>query len=375
MTTQKNRTDLILTLVFLAMILTPCLGTFFGWDFHPAQDENRKLAERPEWGKVSLAKYPEKMDAWFYDHFGFRNTFIRYYNRTLRKSLNIQTPQVLFGEDDWLFYNDPGIMQDFLGEQPLSDKNLLAWKDKLIRTRNNLAEQGIAYRFVIIPNKCNVYTEKMPKALQQAEADIKRIEQLQRFLTDAAVHQPLYLQNALQSAAKDNLVYFPNDTHWTEAGCYIGYCEIINSIQSDVPDIAPIALEKFPRKRSLHHGDLSGKLLGLGKENAVPRNQILALNDRIETSIEWIPDWENGENLPSVYAIRSHNPDKKHSIVIFYDSFGNYGLMPLIQASFREAVFIQNRPNELTLKAVVERFHPDIVIEERKESFLQTPDE
>jgi len=375
MTLRKNRADLILTLVFVAMILLPGLGTFLGWDFHPAQDENRQLAEHPDWKTVPLAEYPDKYEAWFYDHFGFRNTFIRHYNRTLRKSLNIQAPQVLFGEDGWLFYNEPGILQDFLGKQPLSDEDLLAWKNKLIRTQHTLSEQGIIYRFVIIPNKCNVYTKKLPHALQQTEAEIKRIEQLQTFLADTASPQLLYLQNALQSAAKDELVYFPNDTHWTEAGCYIGYCEIINSLQSDFPNLTPLSLEKFPRKTSLHHGDLSGKLLGLGKENAVPRNQILAMNDRIETSIDWLPDWENGENLPPVYAIRSHNPDKKLRIVVFYDSFGNYGLIPLMQASFQKTVFIQNRPNEITLKAVIERFHPDIVIEERKESFLQTPGE
>ncbi len=375
MRSRKNKTNLILTLVFLAMILLPGLGTFLGWDFYPAQDENRKPAERPEWGKVSLAKYPEKFETWFYDHFGFRNTFIRYYNRTLRKSLNVQAPEVIFGEGEWLFYNEPSMMQDFLGKQPLNDNDLRVWRDKLIRTRTSLANQGIVYRFVIIPNKCNVYTEKLPLVLQQTESAIKRIEQLKAFLADTTVPQPLYLQDALQTAARKELVYFPNDTHWTEAGSYIGYCEIIHSLQSDFPNLAPIALEKFPRETSLHHGDLSGKLLGLGKENSVPRQQILPMNNRIKKKLEWLPDWTNGTHLSPVHAIISHNPDKKLGIVIFHDSFANYGLMPLIEATFRDVVFIQDRPDELTMNAVVERFNPDIVIEERMERFLQKPDE
>jgi hypothetical protein len=375
MHTRKHITDCTLTIVFVLLIFIPCIGTVFHWDFYPLQGENRPLAERPVWGTVPVAQYPEKFEAWFCDHFGFRNTFIRRYNRTIRELFKIQSPQVIFGQDDWLFYNKDSIMKDFLGYHKLSDKDLLIWKDKLLTRKNKLAGKGITYRFVVVPNKCNVYTKKMPEALQRSEAEIKRIEQLQACLKDTEAPQPLYLQDALKEASKTEQVYFKNDCHWNEAGSYAGYKEIINSLTNEYPGITPLPLELFPREIKPHYGDLSDKLLGLGKSSGVPRNHVLPLNNRIEIEEEIIEAPEQWGHCPVGKVIISNNPDKKLTLLVFHDSFAYYGWMPLMQATFGKTIFIQSRPNEFGIDYAIERYKPDIVVEEWMERFLQQPNE
>ncbi|MBN2684268.1 MAG: hypothetical protein JXR40_03225, partial [Pontiellaceae bacterium] len=118
---QINRGLWVLPVLFAVLISAPLLGTFFHWDFYPLQNENRPMADAPQFAEAAPSQWPEQIDAWFSDHFGFRNTFIRRYNAISRDWFDRQPERVVMTDKGWLFTSSDGAMADFMGLRVLSD--------------------------------------------------------------------------------------------------------------------------------------------------------------------------------------------------------------------------------------------------------------
>ena len=88
---------LVITVAFCICLAAPCVGTLFGWDFHPPNNENRRLATFPTVSETAAAEMPDKFEDYFKDHFGYRNTLIRRYRKLHYKIVGTQPEHVLVG--------------------------------------------------------------------------------------------------------------------------------------------------------------------------------------------------------------------------------------------------------------------------------------
>ena len=72
---------------FLYMIYAPLIMTDFSTQTVWSSTEKRRLAERPalDLRPGTLVTFPSRFEAYFNDHFGYRNLFIRRYNRIMKK--------------------------------------------------------------------------------------------------------------------------------------------------------------------------------------------------------------------------------------------------------------------------------------------------
>jgi hypothetical protein len=218
---------------FLVLIALPLLR----FSPEPWTDlaENRTSAPLPptpsSW--AALQKYPSGFEAFFNDHFGFRNELIgshaifKYY--VLRISPH---ERVLLGKNQWLFYTGNESIPDFKGEIVPDTATLAAWSDTLKQRQDWLAERGIAYRFVIAPNKQTIYPEFMPPGIVRGTTS--RRQQILGYLASRGGLSPVVDAAGLMLQAKGGPILFhPLDTHWNPAGAYLGYRALMTDLLRD----------------------------------------------------------------------------------------------------------------------------------------------
>jgi hypothetical protein len=160
---KSRKTHWVISIWFILLITLPFLGSVFGWDFYPLQNENRKMAAFPDLKATTLDALPNKLEAYYNDHFGFRNTFIRRKQKLERKWFKRNTSRVLKGTSPgWYFYKLGNSISDYLGNEQFSEEELAIWTTTLETRKNYLSERGIPYVLFICPNKTMVYPEYLP---------------------------------------------------------------------------------------------------------------------------------------------------------------------------------------------------------------------
>ena len=352
-----------LILFFVFLISAPCIGTFLHWDFYPLQNENRPMAKFPLYSRLALADWPEKTTEWFDDHFGFRNTFIRRYNGVIRDWFDRRPNSVVVSDTGWLFTSLDGALADFMGLRVLSAEETSRLYESQEGKQKWLQDQGIAYLWVVAPNKAVVYPEQLPEFLQNAR---KRdgVEHFMEYLQtkNATLHR-LDLRGAMLEHKKDGILYFSNDTHWNPLGSYYGYYALIEAVRQQLPALRePIALSECTMVQQRWTGDLIA-FVGDGKNRDIDYLQIdpPALQLEIQEE-ETNPDIVTGPTaLLTVY-----NPKGYGTAVVFHDSFGNTSWRKFLPHHFRKTVFlVAPRPQIELYNYAIEKYHPDIIIEEQ----------
>ncbi len=102
---------------------------------------------------------------------------------------------------------------------------------------NKIAKISAKVIMVVVPDPSTVYSENVPSKYTPADETFR--EQF-----DAAVAAGgmtvLDLTDVLTAHKYDEFkIYQKTDSHWSQYGAYLGYCEIMNLIAKDFPDAAP----------------------------------------------------------------------------------------------------------------------------------------
>lgn len=361
----------VLIIVFAIVLLACLLGTFFNWDFYEPESENRQLADAPDFRHTPFRDWPAELEAYFNDHFGFRNTFIRRYRKIMR-SAGITDYRVIYGRDDWLYLNDEAIMQDFIGTRSY-DESLRKQQVRRLQERKQwLENRGIGFLFFIVPNKTTIYPEYLPRNIEQLKASQTNreifIERQPANLNQTVVD----LTPILLRAKKDQVVYLKNDTHWNPYGAYIAYENIVDRIQTVLPSShPPILAAQLSTQQSEIVGDLAK--MTVSPERYSMKINLLRHSDKSHWSTKEIddPEFLKKEHIPidnkPPYTV--HNPDGHGNAVILHDSFG-LRLQEYLPCQFENTTFIWRYSNRTLLPLVVESLKPDIIIEQVVERHL-----
>ena len=202
--------------------------------------EKRTLATFPSvpdnWSQVQT--FFTGIDEYINDHFGFRDWLIYRYQREIKKRFDIVDPgtNVYKGEDNWYFYSGNSMLQNFLGQDLLSDKDLNTWLVSYREKQRWLKEKGIQYLFIVLPNKLTVYPEFVIPKLNQAPG-MTRLQQVKSALADTDTSTFIDLSPTLIKNKNKDVLYFKSDTHWTPYGAYVAYLSIARKIESMLPGV------------------------------------------------------------------------------------------------------------------------------------------
>jgi hypothetical protein len=358
---------------FLYMIYAPLMMTDFSSPTVWSSTEKRRLAERPALNLKpgTLAAFPSRFEAYFNDHFGYRKLFIRRYNRIMKKYFaKSPVPNVLIGKNNWLFYTNNNLIEDFVGIDPFTPEELETWRSNLEHKRDWLAKQGVRYLFVVIPNKQSIYPEFLPDYLQKDHGQT-RLQQLMVYLKIHSDLPILDLTGVLTEGKKRHRIYHLTDTHWNDLGAHIGYRAIMDQVGQWFPE-ASLTQNKIIETENIlgTGGDLAGMLDmadTMHEERPVLKIQPTTCSPIIKRDIEDF--WKIPADLVRSQLFMTKCDRSQLRAVIFRDSFFN-AVVPFIAEDFNQIVYIWKPYDHSIMEKLLAQQKPQIVIEEMVERFL-----
>ncbi|MDH5526402.1 MAG: hypothetical protein OEY97_03750 [Nitrospirota bacterium] len=368
--TVRNR---LLAALFLGILAAP-LAALPGGSGNDLADmetaEKRRMAAFPPrpHSVAELNAFPGRFGDWFGDHMGLRRTLVQTHNRVRLLGLGTSpSPQAVVGRDGWHFYAHEAAMRGYRRQFPFTTEQLIRWQHTLEARRDWLAERGIQYLFVVVPDKATVYGEFMPARITRQDNPTR----LDQFLAHMAAHSSvpvLDLRPALLAAkGGDTPLYRKTDSHWNEYGGFVGYRELMRRVGAMVGAPPPHALTDFRVATETVPG---GGLAGLYDLNASLTEPVPRLTPNFApcpparpVAFEGDFTWYTGRGPLRTRCDREGLP----RAVFFRDSFAD-ALLPFVGDHFAEAVYIVNPFMREIMEQILAGRNmaqaPDLVIEQ-----------
>ena len=340
---------LIYCILFFAICLCPSLGMLV--TKQEASSENRQLSEFPspktEEGKINVEWLSQAGD-YFQEHFAFRNELVTGNALLHGRLLETSTADgVIQGKNGWLYYKDS--LDDYLGQDLLSDRSLFNIAHMLSMTQQVLEEKGVNFLFTIAPNKNSLYGDNMPYYDKLKVSDQTNRENLESWLTTEKVAYADLYQALME---EDEVLYHARDSHWNNKGAALAADVLMDALGKDHDSYEG---ESYTVRRD-YTGDLDTMLYPLAStaddEIYYDKETTYATVEEIQSNFD-----------PRITTV---NPVKEGSLVMYRDSFGN-ALLPYMADAYANAYFSRGIPYQLM---DVETHSADTVIIERAERFL-----
>jgi len=366
--TLTRWTNASLIVLFLAMLWLPTLDTVFHLDHSTFPRENRVLARFPEFkpGLEGLKEFIAGLNAYFNDHFGWRNRLIHLHRRLelgLFPEKNEPSPGVIVGRNGWFFFKENGTIEHYEGLKQFSPQDLLDWQALLEHRRDRLAQLGVKYVFVVAPDKQSVYSEQLPVWLKKVRPDTK-LDQFFAFMRAHSTVDVVDLRPVLRAARQIAPTYYQTDIHWNYFGGFVASQEIIKHLAKQLPGLEPLSLASF----KLENRPVACSSLAAWAEADVNENCAVYLVPgpdlpRLELSAE-PPEYVTS------FVNFTRNPRASGSALVLCDSFGD-GLAPFLGYHFRKVSYYHCLPLS---EKLIRQEKPDVVISEMLEKTLNIAD-
>lgn len=344
---------------FVLLLFTPFLIQALDL-FRTTQNmENRHLTEYPDLDKTGYGDYLGAYSDYFEDNFGLRTQMIAFNNYLHFSYLNeaASSRNVEIGDDAWLYVSAYLQSAYFV---LLGEKDLAAIKQTLTQRGEYLKNLGIKYYLLIPPTKASSYKEFRPKFYKKFEL-MPNVENVMGLFneTDLVTTTPLALAVSQTKEVASIPIYYKYDSHWNSMGAKVGYDMIMRTIKKDFPNVHPIPNESYDITiDSSYKADLA-KSIAIG--DLIPRTELVYTLKEGSNVVDGTP------KPYGHFAIFKDNvTGDSIKVLMFHDSFG-VALMPFLSETFSQTTFLWTKDFRFD---IIEKEKPDIVIQERMESYL-----
>lgn len=361
-------TNIVLIGLFMALLWLPGLDSVFHFDWSRVPTENRALATFPaaptSWHGVQA--FVNGLEAYFKDHFGCRKCLLQWHNK-LRWALfkDQDTRNVLVGKDGWLFYTAHQMIDHYTGLLQFTPEELRDWQVLLEKRRDWLAKRGIAYLFVVTPDKHTIYPEYLPDWLVKSKIRSRtKLDQFVDYMREHSTVPILDQRQVLLDAKTTCPTYFKTDVHWNYFGGFVGYQQLMETLAQQRPGLdKPLPLSSFTLTNSVLPelavgGDLA-KILGLKMTES--NSYRLIANPGLSKFTSTIAPADRPKE-----PRYTDNPRAKGRMLIFQDSFAMNWLQ-FLGYHFNKVTYLWRYDLD---PAYIEKDKPDIVVNEMNERFF-----
>ena len=364
-------TNTVLIGLFMMMLWLPTLDTFFHLDWTPVRSENRALASFPktpsDWHGLQTSV--AGLEAYFNDHFGCRKCLVQWYNKvrwSVLKDKNSNTRDVLVGKDGWLYYTKAEMIDHYTGLRQFTPEQLHDWKVLLEKRRDWLARRGIAYLFVVTPDKHTIYPEDLPDWVKKVRPQTK-LDQFVAYMRTNSTVPVLDQRDVLIQAKQVCPTYYKTDVHWNLFGGFVAYQQLMQALARQRPGLEPLPLTAFtltnviPTAGDFAKGGDLARMLGL---TMVESNYFELIPK------PGMPQFTS--KLPPPERVHdpkfTNNPQAKERMIVFQDSFA-MNWIQFLGYHFNEVTYLWQYDLN---PAYIEQDKPDIVVNEMNERFFNT---
>lgn len=232
--------------IFLSFLLIPgIVYTSFSFLFDKNNYENRNKSIVPYLIINNLNQYVINYESFFNDYLPFRNELVKLKNIIdINLFKNIMSDKVILGNDNWLFYNSDDIMNNYIGNNLFTEKELEIAKNNLIYLRDSLRKENIDFILMICPYKNNIYNEYMPEYIKVKSSN-NSTDRFVKYIRENTDMKIVYPKNELMEYKNKYRLYYKYDLHWNYLGAYIGYMALMRYIGYDLDDINNVSIFKY----------------------------------------------------------------------------------------------------------------------------------
>ncbi len=345
------------------MVVGLCVPVVEGWSWvrNGSYEEFRLLQEVPQVTQTDPWRWLKNTGNAYEDRMPWRSRAHRWMAETSSRSDHLRAiPPFSLGRDNWLLEPQTHVVASPSGwvlPDAVQQKNLRARVQQLSDWSDSL---DLLVVVVLIPDKEMVYPEHLPDSSWLVERSLH--QEVRTALSAVPNVRLIDLTAPLLSHKSTGPLYFRTDTHWNEAGAFLGYEVIMDSL---------------------------GRWLELGP--ALARRDMQQINRPTEGGNLVRPFWAEGlsvgrESVPLLFAppiegmwfeyppagkshadagIHGHSQANDLEVLWFGDSF-SHSLFPLLSRHIGHtwfveqpypdpAYFVQSPPDVLVIQ-VVDRF-------------------
>lgn len=332
--------------VFMAMCIFPGIGMLF-----LAPEENRAnqvLSPLPQFQSdngLNLQFFSE-LEAYINDHFALRQHMITAYSKLLSRGFaSSASEQIIVGKEGWLYYADSA--SDYLNLPSMNERQAANAAISLSLMQEYALKMGARFLFTIAPNKNSLYPQFMPyhyhASIQPGNLEL---------ITEAiGRYSVAYLDLFQALSGSEEILYHRTDSHWNNLGAALA--------QKYLLQVLGLAGTDYSREAYEIRRDFGADLY----EMLYPEGKELDENQYYDGFT-----YEAREGAPDQIRFAAANPKKKHSLVMYRDSFGN-ALAPFLAEEFGCSFFSRAVPYQLDW---ISRQQADFVIIELVERNLSS---
>lgn len=321
--------DRLVVAAVIVALLVP--GGLLVAGLRPPTLENRPLLTIPAFSldRALDATWPAGVDAYLADNMALRAFAVRLRGELQYRTGGTGNPDVVPGLDGWLFIR--GEFAPNCEETP----------DEIVRAITTGAERfrasGQAFRFLLVPDKHQVYPEQVRPDLHFPPAcnELGRA-QVQAMLAQQA---PTTIDGIeiLEAAKGDRpdgpTLFYSMDTHWTPSGAILAIRALVQSLDPAVWSDDEVTIDGTYRRTM----DLAGQV-GIRRTELTPK---IVVRPGVTTKREDLEVPVDVGNARAVFRITStgDRPMLPGRTVIVYDSF--FGIsIPLVAPWFEDTTWI-----------------------------------
>ena len=371
--------SILLIAGFLLVIILPLGGMIGNQSQEISEKEKRRLAPLPELNFSSdlLQKFPQEYTEFFDDHYGFRSEMIEV-NKGIKRSVFNKSAMkmVVRGEGGWLFLDDRKSLYDHVGLVTLDESVLSGWQQNLLDKQEWLAQRGIQYLFVPVPNKMTIYPEHMPARVRRLAGKtmldqfINYMNQQQKFYAYVNL-KPLFLKHK----ANGDQLYYYTDSHWNSQGAFLAYQQVMKRLQKWVPQIeSSLAYQDLQGRHTERKTDLNAIF---GEGDGLPEEEHLL---EVKTPCA-AAETEQVAEFANTYALKKGKKkklpwtngcsNKNLTALVIRDSFGTH-IEPFLSESFKRVVYMHpydrlGMQSFVDIAQFIDQEKPDVYIDIRVE--------
>lgn len=307
---KKNLTNIIYTVIFLAISIVPLIA----FSDKQAAIGNETKAAKPKLSDG--AELTANVDTYFAQNFGFRNRLV-YVQNVLKQNVFRTSGQseVIVGEDGWLFYSRA--LDDFLGTSAADETEIERMGAVVLMMQNYVESRGGEFIFLPAPNKMSVYGEYMPYYYIE-DGGQGNYERLYSELVNAGVNT-VQLKNTLSLKKADGVqLYHKLDSHWNNYGAAVAYEAVADKLSEVYGD----EFKGYTRYSTMPYSvknNFSGDLQSMLLPGSDRKDEQLEF-DAAE-NFEYTNRFRGVDDLVITTSNESKAVDK--SVTLFRDSFGN----------------------------------------------------
>ena len=149
----------------------------------------------------------------------------------------------LEGRSQWLFYRGDNSEAYYMATN-LADDAVLEQYATILQQLNDICkEKGIQLQICVWPNKEQVYSEYMPT--MNIVSEYKRVERIVDYVAENTDVKMIYPINELLAAKPYWELYWPLDTHWNNAGAFIGYQAMMKSLGLETSSLINLPVKEI----------------------------------------------------------------------------------------------------------------------------------